>query len=196
MIDFLWGKVVEVRGEKVVVLVGGVAFALNVPDRTSASLSPEQEVKLYTHLVFAEDEFSLYGFAAPEEREMFVTLLSVPQVGPRLAFKLVSALPPGDFVAAIRRGDLSALDGVKGIGRRTAQRVLLELSGRVGEWASAETPPATETEKIVLQALTSKALGFKAEEARRALEIVRKEHPEASVEEMLRRALTILAGGE
>lgn len=194
MIDFLSGKVVEVGREWVVVVISGVGFRLHVPERTVAALSPEGETKIYTHLVFTEDELSLYGFATLEEREMFVTLLSVPQVGPRLAFKLVAALPPAQFVAALRRGDLSALEAVKGIGRRTAQRVLLELSERLTNWAPAAASPSTETEKIVLQALTSKALGFTPKEARRALELVRKDHPEASVEEMLRRALSLLAG--
>jgi Holliday junction DNA helicase RuvA len=194
MIDFLQGKVMELGEESVVLSVNGVGFRLSVPSRTVATLSLGEEAKLYTHLLLSEDEFSLYGFATPEEREMFVTLLSVPQVGPRLAFKLVAALPPVEFVAAIRRGDLSALDAVKGIGRRTAQRVLLELSERVQKWAPEEAPPPSEKEKIVLQALTSKALGFKMEEARRALELVRKECPDASVEELLRRALSLLAG--
>jgi Holliday junction DNA helicase RuvA len=194
MIDFLQGKVMELGEESVVLSVNGVGFRLSVPSRTVATLSLGEEAKLYTHLLLSEDEFSLYGFATPEEREMFVTLLSVPQVGPRLAFKLVAALPPVDFVAAIRRGDLSALDAVKGIGRRTAQRVLLELSERVQKWAPEGAPPPSEKEKIVLQALTSKALGFKMEEARRALELVRKECPEAPVEELLRRALSLLAG--
>ncbi|MCS7240368.1 MAG: Holliday junction branch migration protein RuvA [Candidatus Bipolaricaulota bacterium] len=193
MIDFLVGKVVEAQGETVILLVGGIGFRLTVPNRTVSVLSPNSEVKVYTHLILAEDEFSLYGFATSQEREMFVTLLSVPQVGPRLAFKLVAALPPAQFVSAIRRGDLSALDEVKGIGRRTAQRVLLELSERVQKWAPAEVSPATEKEKIVLQALTSKALGFKPEEARKALELVRGECPDAPVEELLRRALAILA---
>lgn len=194
MIDFLQGKVMELGEESVVLSVNGIGFRLSVPSRTVATLSLGEEAKLYTHLLLSEDEFSLYGFATPEEREMFATLLSVPQVGPRLAFKLVAALPPAEFVAAIRRGDLSALDAVKGIGRRTAQRVLLELSERVQKWAPEEAPPPSETEKIVLQALTSKALGFKMEEARRALELVRKECPDASVEELLRRALSLLAG--
>jgi Holliday junction DNA helicase RuvA len=194
MIDFLQGKVMELGEESVVLSVNGVGFRLSVPSRTVATLSLGEEAKLYTHLLLSEDEFSLYGFATPEEREMFVTLLSVPQVGPRLAFKLVAALPPVEFVAAIRRGDLSALDAVKGIGRRTAQRVLLELSERVQKWAPEEAPPPSEKEKIVLQALTSKALGFKMEEARRALKLVRKECPDASVEELLRRALSLLAG--
>jgi Holliday junction DNA helicase RuvA len=194
MIDFLQGKVMELGEESVVLSVKGVGFRLSVPSRTVATLSLGEEAKLYTHLLLSEDEFSLYGFATPEEREMFVTLLSVPQVGPRLAFKLVAALPPVEFVSAIRRGDLSALDAVKGIGRRTAQRVLLELSERVQKWAPEGAPPPSEKEKIVLQALTSKALGFKMEEARRALELVRKECPDASVEELLRRALSLLAG--
>ncbi len=194
MLDFLEGKVVEKAEENVVLAVGGIGFRLFVPARTLSEVKTGQELRLYAHLLFQEDEFFLYGFATPEEREMFVALLSVPQVGPRLAFKLVSALPPGQFVAALRRGDLSALDGVRGIGRRTAQRVLLELSERALRWAPQEVPPVTEREKIVLQALTSKALGFKAEEARKAVELVRKECPEASVEEMLRRALSILAG--
>ena len=194
MIDFLQGKVMELGEEGVVLSVNGVGFRLSVPSRTAATLSLGEEAKLYTHLLLSEDEFSLYGFATPEEREMFVTLLSVPQVGPRLAFKLVAALPPAELVSAIRRGDLSALDAVKGIGRRTAQRVLLELSERVQKWAPKEAPPPSEKEKIVLQALTSKALGFKMEEARRALDLARKECPDASVEELLRRALSILAG--
>lgn len=196
MIDFLSGTVVEKAEESLVLAVGGIGFRLFVPARTLETVEKGQELRVYAHLVFQEDEFFLYGFATPEEREMFVALLSVPQVGPRLAFKLVAALPPAQLVAAIRRGDLSALDSVKGIGRRTAQRVLLELSERALRWAPPETPPETEKEKIVLQALTSKALGFKAEEARRALEMVRQECPEASVEEMLRRALSILAGGK
>lgn len=194
MIDFLSGEVVEVGEEGAVLAVGGVGFRLSVPPRTAAALPLGGPAKLHTHLVLAEDAFWLYGFATPEEREMFVTLLSVPQVGPRLAFRLVAALPPAELISAIRRGDLSALDAVKGIGRRTAQRVLLELSERLPRWAPPAAPPPSETERIVLQALTSKALGFKAEEARRALEAVRRECPDASVEEMLRRALTILAG--
>lgn len=194
MIDFLAGQVVGKAEETLVLAVGGIGFRLFVPPRTLEAVQIGQELRLYAHLLFQEDEFSLYGFATPEEREMFVALLSVPQVGPRLAFKLVAALPPAELVGAIRRGDLSALDAVKGIGRRTAQRVLLELSERAQRWAPAEAPPETEKEKIVLQALTSKALGFKVEEARRALELVRKECPGASVEEMLRRALALLAG--
>ena len=163
-----------------------------MPKRTVEELSGF--AKLYTHLVLSEDEFSLYGFATPQERDMFVGLLSVPQLGPRLAFRLVAAMPPEEFAAAIRRGDLSALEQVKGIGRRTAQRIMVELSERLAKVVPAVPTPLSEKETIVLRALTSKALGFSEAEARKALETVRKEFtPDMPVEEMIKRVLQVLS---
>jgi len=180
-------------GEETVVLqVGGMGFRISVPKRTASELAGF--VRLYTHLLPGEDEFHLYGFATPEERDMFVGLLSVPQLGPRLAFRLVAAMPPEEFAAAIRRGDLSALEQVKGIGRRTAQRIMVELSERLAKVVPATPTPISEKETVVLRALTSKALGFSEVEARKALEALRKEcPPDAAVEEMIRRALRILS---
>ena len=100
----------------------------------------------------------------------------------------------GEVVAAIRRGDLSALEQVKGIGRRTAQRIMVELSERLAKVVPATPTPLSEKETVVLRALTSKALGFSEAEARKALELVRKEcGPDAPVEEMIRRALQVLS---
>ncbi len=192
MFEFLEGEVVAKGEETVVLQVGGVGFRLEVPKRTVEELSGF--VKLYTHLVLSEDEFSLYGFATPQERDMFVGLLSVPQLGPRLAFRLVAAMPPEEFAAAIRRGDLSALEQVKGIGRRTAQRIMVELSERLAKVVPAVPTPLSEKETIVLRALTSKALGFSEAEARKALETVRKEFtPDMPVEEMIKRVLQVLS---
>ncbi len=192
MFEFLEGEVVAVGEETVVLQVGGVGFRLQVPGRTATRLSGF--VKLYTHLLVSEDELSLYGFATPEERDMFVGLLSVPQLGPRLAFRLVAAMPPEEFAAAIRRGDLSALEQVKGIGRRTAQRIMVELSERLAKVVPAAPTPLSEKETVVLRALTSKALGFSEAEARKALEAIRREcAPDAPVEEMIKRALQILS---
>ena len=181
------------KGEEAVVLqVGGLGFRLQVPRRTASELSGF--AKLYTHLIVSEDGLSLYGFATPQERDMFVGLLSVPQLGPRLAFRLVAAMPPEEFAAAIRRGDLSALEQVKGIGRRTAQRIMVELSERLSKVVPAAPTPLSEKETVVLRALTSKALGFSEAEARKALELVRKEFtPDMPVEEMIRRALQVLS---
>lgn len=193
MLEFLEGPVTE-RGEDfLVLLLGGVGLKVTVPPRTVAAATPPL-MKLYTHLIVREEGLELYGFATREEREMFAGLLSVPQLGPRLAFRLVAALPPEELLAAIRAGDLSALEQVKGIGRRTAQRVMVELAGRLSKLAPPVVTPLSEKEQVVLKALTSKALGFSETEARRALEKLRRECPQAPVEELIRRALVLLSG--
>ena len=186
------GPVVE-RGEEFLVLgLGGVGIRVTVPSRTAEAAEPAL-TRLYTHLIVRDDALELYGFATREEREMFAGLLSVPQLGPRLAFRLVAALPPEELAAAVRNGDLSALEQVKGIGRRTAQRVMVELAGRLSKIAPPVITPLGEKEQVVLRALTSKALGFSESEARKALDRLRRECPDAPVEEMIRRALAILS---
>ncbi len=195
MLEFVEGPVVEAGEEYVVVAVGGLGLQVGVPARTAGGLRGAETARLHTHLVLREDGLELWGFATREEREMFVTLLSVPQVGPKLAFRLVSALPPGELAAAVRRGDLSALDGVKGIGRRTAQRVMVELSEKLARWAPAAPSPQSEKAEVAVKALTSKVLGFPEAEARRAVEKLLREAPETSVEELIRKALSLLAKG-
>ncbi len=195
MLEFVEGPIVEAGEEFLVVAVGGMGVRVAVPARTVNQLKSSDTARLLTHLILREDGAELWGFATREEREMFVTLLSVPQVGPKLAFRLVSALPPAELSAAVRQGDLSALDGVKGIGRRTAQRVMVELSEKLARWAPVGPSPTTEKAQVVVKALTSKVLGFPEGEARRAVEKLMREAPDASVEELIRRALTLLAKG-
>jgi len=195
VVDYVEGAVAE-RGEEFLVLaVGGVGVKIAVPARTVQGSSEGETVRLLTHLILREDGVELWGFATAEEREMFVALLTVPQVGPKLAFRLVSALPPAELSSAVRRGDLSVLDGVKGIGRRTAQRVMVELSEKLAKWAPAAPSPFGEKAQVVVKALTSKVLGFPEPEARRAVEKLVRETPDASVEELIRRALTVLGKG-
>ncbi|GAB4307714.1 MAG: Holliday junction branch migration protein RuvA [Candidatus Bipolaricaulota bacterium] len=195
MLEFVEGPVIEAGEESLVVALGGLGVRIGVPARTVADFAGSDTAKLFTHLVLREDGIELWGFATREEREMFVALLSVPQVGPKLAFRLVAALPPAELSAAVQRGDLSVLDGVKGIGRRTAQRVMVELSGKLAQWAPSPPSPRQEKAEVVVRALTSKVLGFTDAEARRAVEKLMREAPDASVEELIRRALTLLAKG-
>jgi len=195
VVDFLEGTIAEVGEEYLILAMGGLGVRIAVPARTVNDLRTSDTAKLLTCLILREDGIELYGFLTREEREMFVALLSVPQVGPKLAFRLVSALPPAELSAAVRRGDLSALDGVKGIGRRTAQRVMVELSEKLARWAPVGLAPQGEKAQVVLKALTSKVLGFPEPEARRAVEKLIRESPDASVEELIRRALTLLGKG-
>ncbi len=195
MLETIEGTVVE-RGEEILIVqVGGVGLRLWVPPRTVAESSGKASVHLFTHLLVRDDGYEIYAFDTREEREMFVGLLAVPQLGPRLAFRLVSALPPEELATAVRTGNLSVLHQVKGIGTRTAQRVIVELSGRLAKMVPPTPTPLGEKEQVVIRALTSKALGFSEPEARKALDTVRKECPDdAPVEEMIRLALGILSG--
>lgn len=193
MVEFVEGPIIEAGEESLVLALGGLGVRVGVPARTVADLVRSEAAKLFTHLVLREDGLELWGFATREEREMFVTLLSVPQVGPKLAFRLVAALPPAELAAAVQRGDLSLLDGVKGIGRRTAQRVMVELSGKLAQWAPSLPSPHGEKAEIVVRALTSKVLGFPKPEARRAVEKLLRDSPDAPIEDLIRRALTLLA---
>jgi len=195
VVDYVEGAVAERAEEHVILAVGGVGVRVAVPARTVHGWADGETVRLLTHLILRADGVELWGFATREEREMFVALLSVPQVGPKLAFRLVSALPPAELSAAVRRGDLSVLDAVKGIGRRTAQRVMIELSDKLGKWSPAAPSPLGEKAQVVVLALTSKVLGFAEPEARRAVEKLVREVPDASVEELIRRALTLLGKG-
>ncbi|MGC9529495.1 MAG: Holliday junction branch migration protein RuvA [Candidatus Bipolaricaulaceae bacterium] len=193
MLEFVEGAVVG-RGEDFLVLqLGGVGLKVAVPARTVRGAGGRASVHLFTHLIVREDGMECFGFASREEREMFAGLLAVPQLGPRLAFRLVAALPPQELAAAVRRGDLTALEQVKGIGRRTAQRVLVELSERLAKVAPPVPTPLGDKEQVVLRALTSKALGFNEAEARSALDHLRTEGIDAPVEEMIRHALTFLS---
>lgn len=195
MLETIEGTVVERAEEMLVLQVGGFGFRLWVPPRTVQESSGRASVRLITHLMVRDDGYELYGFATREEREMFLGLVAVPQLGPRTAFRLVSALPPEELVSAVRTGNLSVLNRVKGIGTRTAQRVVVELSGRLAKMVPPTPTPLGEKEEVVIRALTSKALGFSESEAKQALDSVRKEcSEEAPVEEMIRRALGILSG--
>lgn len=193
MLEFVEGPVVDADEESLVVALGGIGLRVAVPARTVRALRPGDTARLLTHLVLREDGIEVWGFGTREEREMFVALLAVPQVGPKLAFRIVSALPPAELAAAVQRGDLSLLDGVKGIGRRTAQRVMVELSGKLAKWAPAGPSPTAEKAGVVVKALTSKVLGFPEAEARRTVEQLLRESPDAPIEDLIRRALTLLA---
>ncbi len=195
MLETIEGNIVE-RGEELLILrVGGFGLRVWAPSRTVVETTGRASTSLFTHLIVRDDGYELYGFATREEREMFVGLLAVPQLGPKLAFRLVSALPPEELATAVRNGNLAVLHQVKGVGARTAQRIIVELSGRLAKMVPPTPTPLGEKEQIVIRALSSSALGFSEQEARKALDAVREECPQdAPVEEMIRRALGVLSG--
>ena len=143
MIALVQGEVAVRRGDHVVVLCAGVGYRLNVSAETLSHVPRIGEpVTLFTHLIVREDALSLYGFATEEERDLFLLLLGVQSVGPKMALAVLSGGPPRELLSAVASGDTARLQAVPGIGKRTAERIVVELREKVG--------PATSDDPIVI----------------------------------------------
>lgn len=194
MIASLAGRVDRSSPGQVVVDVGGVGYRVDVPLSTYAALpGVGRECRLRVVTVVREDEIRLFGFATAEEEEFFGLLQGVTGVGPKLALKVLSGLSAGNLRAALAKGDLGVLTSVPGVGKRLAERLVVELRDKVGPAfeVPAPSPAAGQAEADALEALT--ALGYPPKVARRALEGARKTGAGA-VEDLVREALRGLAG--
>lgn len=201
MIGRLRGTLAEKQPPHLLVDVGGVGYELEMPLSSLYRLPALGEaVTLHTHLVVREDAHLLYGFAEKRERELFRELIRLNGVGPKLALALMSALEVDDLVRCVQSEDLKALTRVPGVGKKTAERLLVELRDRFKAWDALPSiaPLAVEpqrgalvssAESDALSALV--ALGFKPAEASRAVSLVLEDG--LSSEELIRRALKGMA---
>ena len=192
MIARLRGEVLERREGAVVVDVGGVGYLVHVPTSTAVP-APGGAVDLHTVLHVREDAQTLYGFATDEERHLFDLLRSATGVGPRLALAVLSALRPAVLRNALSDGDLATLTGVPGVGRKVAERLVLELGDRVSPVVGAAPGEADSDASAEVRAALA-GFGFTAAEVARAL---RELGPagDADAATLLRRALRLLGSG-
>jgi Holliday junction DNA helicase RuvA len=192
MIDSISGEVVRRTTDAVVIDTGGVAYRAACPAGTLRACEIGHEALLYIHLILREDTIELFGFSTLRERELFRQLLTVGQVGPRVAVQVLSTLPPDQLVQAVASRNADLLMTVKGVGRKTAERILVDLHGKLTEAGDGGTEGLflSPIEETALRALTSKSLGFSAREAREALAHLRGE--DLAVEDLIRRALEVL----
>ncbi len=191
MIARVRGRVLACEEQSVVVDVGGVGLEVFVPAPLAASLTEGDEVRLFTHMHVRENELSLYGFAEREERDLFRLLLTVSGIGPRVALALLSAMSVPAIYRAIVEEEPGLLSRVPGIGRKTAEKIVLELRDRVpAVVTAAEAAPALHAaDADVIEALVS--LGYSVVEAQRAVQGL---PPDVTdVGERLRLALSRLA---
>lgn len=197
MITFLHGKLVEALPTQVTVDVNGVGYEALIPLSSFDKLpAPGQEVKLLTHLAVREDAHTLYGFMSVAERELFRLLINtVSGIGPRIALNILSGISVTAFRGAVANGDVKALSQISGVGKKTAERMVVELRDKVGaagawEATSAQRALSAEDQKLNDAVLALIALGFKQIEAHDA---VRKGQamlgPQASVEDLVRACL-------
>src|SRR5246500_2825023 len=196
MIGQLRGRLTDKRPNQVLVDVGGVGYLVQVPLSTFASLGElHTEVTLLIHTHVREDAFSLYGFLSSREKHFFEMLLSASGVGPSLALKILSGMSVEELVPAIRGGDLARLTRIPGVGRKTAERMVVELKDKLEAVTIAEEKqPASKAgvEADVVSALTN--LGYDGRQAESAVAEGKRAAGTASFEKLLKAALQALAG--
>ena len=192
MIDAISGRVTRLGNDHLVVETAGIAYRVFSPTRALSSYRKGDEALVYVHLLVRDDRILLFGFPSLKERELFRVLLPVSQVGPRLALQMLGTFSPERLVQVVEDGDIEQLMRIKGVGRKTAQRILVELGDKIGDKLDI-TPvvlPLSDKEKVALRALTSRTLGFSTSEAQRALAKLRDE--DLPIEGLVRRALEII----
>lgn len=197
MIVRLRGKVWECYPNRLVMDVGGVGYEVAVPlssfDRLNPVVGSELELQTYHHIT--DRSQALYGFASEEERDVFLLLIDrVSGIGPAVAMAVLSGMPVDRFKVCVVGGDVAELSRIKGLGKKTAERIVLELKDKVGvaeTWAGAASgavqPVAADAELALM------ALGYKQVNARKAIRQVMEQEPEATTEELIRGALRTMS---
>jgi Holliday junction DNA helicase RuvA len=187
MIASLKGKVLESGSDHLVVGIGGVGLLVYVPAPLKESLRIGDDTQLYTYLVVREGALTLYGFESKEERSLFELLLTVNGVGPRLALAVLSTLSADAIRRAVFHEQPEVFNRVPGVGKKTAQKILLQLQDKISDVSGVEAMATiSDVDTEVISALTS--LGYSVVEAQAALQAVPKDTPQ-DVEERLRLAL-------
>jgi holliday junction DNA helicase RuvA len=196
MIASVRGEVLSVELDHAVVEVGGVGLAVHAVPATLATLRRGDHARLATSLVVREDSLTLYGFADGAARELFVLLQTVSGVGPRLALAMLAVLEPDTLRTALAEGDLTVLTRVPGIGRKGAERLVVELRDKVGVRPPAASGPAASGASAVRTQVTEAlaGLGFPTRQAEQAVETVLAEADQETTDtsQVLRSALTRL----
>jgi holliday junction DNA helicase RuvA len=192
----LTGRIVEKRPGSVYLLTGGVEWDIAVPDASADNLpAVGEEARIYTYLLHRDDQMKLFGFAHPSERLLFLELMKVDGVGPRQALRVLSVTPPDVLVQLLDEGDADAIARTPGIGKKTAQKIILALRGKL---RLDETSAPSGFDDIVAALVE---MGFDRKTAEEAVTAVRQEHPSAdestplAEDELMRRAIVRLSGG-
>lgn len=193
MIEYVHGELAELIPTLAVVEAGGVGYALNISLTTYDALKNSREVQLYVHENIREDAYILYGFASRDERTVFEALLSVSGVGGNTARTILSAFSPDEFRAVVASEDLQALKSVKGIGLKTAQRIIVDLNGKLGAGQAVAIPGTVSGRRNAEEAVGALVtLGYPAPAAQKAVNAILKQTADAAVEDLIKQALKML----
>ena len=193
MIAYLKGTLIHNTPGHVVIEAGGVGYAAAVPVSSFASLGEiGGTVEIYVHTHLSDDALALYGFLTPAEKAMFLKLIGISGIGPKLAMNVLSGIAPGDLEEAIRSGDLARISLVPGIGKKTALRITVELQDKLEQKEKLLSAKGTPEKEDLLSALQN--MGFRLREAERAVDqTIAANKPGTEFEKLLRECLRRLA---
>lgn len=193
MIAHIQGKLVEKNPTEVVIDCGGVGYHINISLHTYSLLPSTDQIKLFTYLQIKEDAHTLFGFFEKSEREIFKMLLSVSGIGASIARTMLSSLEPKQIIQAIASGDVGTVQSIKGIGVKTAQRVILDLQDKVLKLYDLDEVSMVLNNTNRDEALSAlEVLGFVRKSSEKVIEKIIKEDPDASVESIIKKALKSL----
>lgn len=194
MIGSLRGMVVQATPEMALIEVNGVGYTVHIPLSTYYEIersAPQGPVRLFIHTHLREDELALFGFWTEREKRLFQKLIGVGGIGPRLARVILSGMAPDDLVAALAGGEVARLTTIPGIGRKTAERMVLELREQVSDLATEGVAHAGAEDEDVISALVN--LGYKRAQAEQAVAAERRVAPGGAFHELLRTSLRRLS---
>ncbi len=193
MYEFIEGEYVEKSPTHLIVQAGHVAYYINISLFTYSQISSQSAGKIYLHFVVREDAQIFYGFSGREEREIFRMLISVSGVGANTARLILSSLSPEEITQAILAGNVSLLQGIKGIGAKSAQRIIIDLKDKVGKGVGIDELFFSQDNTSREEALSALvALGFSKKAIEKILTRILSEQPELSVEKVVKAALKFM----
>jgi Holliday junction DNA helicase RuvA len=193
VLEYITGKVSELTPTYLIVENNGIGYFIKISLNCYSIISENKEVKIYIHEIIREDTYDLYGFVDKEEREIYRKLISVSGVGPNTALVMISSLSTTEIITAISSGDVNTIKSVKGIGLKTAQRVIVDLKDKIGNMSENIEIFDTKGNTIKEESLSALImLGFNKKQAEKAIDKITKDGKETDVEGVIKAALKLL----
>jgi Holliday junction DNA helicase RuvA len=189
MIGYLSGKIISIKPTQLLLDVNGVGYQISISISTFEKISESSSVSLFIHTHVREDALNLFGFYSEEEKEMFEMLISISGIGPKVALSILSGISVDDLSDAILRGDVGRLISIPGVGKKTAERIVLELKSKVSDFETSFTK--TTDYSIRQQAISALVtLGYNQKNSEKIVRDLLTANPNLSLEEIIKKALT------
>ncbi|MFA6598588.1 MAG: Holliday junction branch migration protein RuvA [Ignavibacteriaceae bacterium] len=193
MIGFLKGKIISLRPTKIILDVNGVGYLVFISITTFEKISSLPEVSLFIHTHVKEDSLTLFGFFSESEKEMFELLISISGIGPKSAQTILSGISVDELKEAIEFANIGRLIAIPGIGRKTAERLLIELRGKVEGISSLGSESTGQKSSIKNEATTAlTTLGYNVKLAEKVVREISTENPDITLEDIIRKSLSML----